>query len=172
VARTDRTPRGIENAVALLSSLHQGHTTKERVSSLLMLALGVDENGLSPLQRELLMLLHRGGPLRHEHLALELGLESDHVRTELEGPLLRGRFIMMRGAARARELTDVGRTAIAPYLDESDLDSEANPATDREEEDEAPANRVEDRAANTDDGGVHENAGSDGGGDGAGTGPT
>jgi hypothetical protein len=79
---------------------------------------------------------------------------------------------MMRGAARARELTDVGRTAIAPYLDESDLDSEANPATDREEEDEAPANRVEDRAANTDDGGVHENAGSDGGGDGAGTGPT
>lgn len=129
-ARSDGTPRGIEAALRIIARMHDGRVNQGEVEKVLDSNLGRDANGLTPHARELLALLAQsGGAARHEHLAHALGLDSSHVRTELEMSLLKKGYITVDGTS-ARRITDAGRLVIEPRV--GDLTPDEDQGEDHE----------------------------------------
>jgi Holliday junction DNA helicase RuvB len=127
--RSDRTPRMIQQLVGLLAATENtdGELSQDVVRQQLRELLGHDDDGVTPLQRRLLVLLAGcGGTARPEQLRTQLGLDGGYVRLDIEPSLaMRGLLNVRRDGLR--EITEKGLAAIA-----ADLAAVADDIEDRE----------------------------------------
>ncbi len=124
IARHHHTPRGVRHLVELTHRLVDSpHVTANRARRVLR-QLGVDEHGTSPHERMFLRALADApnGQLSASALERALSLDPKHVRDAIEAPLVR-RGMVTINANRIRQITTVGRAAVAPSARESSLAS-------------------------------------------------
>ncbi len=109
--RSERTPRSIRRLVDLLSvTLPTGATVTQEVVRDFLATQGIDDRGLTTIQRQMLEVLARSGQVMSvDVLASALGIDRLYVRTEVE-PRLR-ELGLIEITARGRSLTAQGREA-------------------------------------------------------------